>query len=355
MDTVLPGETEQRQLLASTFYDQSGRIIRKQERDRTTLYEYDENGNCLKEAAFSMEGHLLEEIRFQYNFDRKTEEIKGTEKKTFHYNSKGQIDYITTFQNTLQECVTSYGYDDRDCIILTEIRDPEGNLLRSCSYNRNENGLVAEESIVNQDNILLERNFYEYPVHHQENWLKRIRYTLDGKGEKIAVEALYRSFSLENSEKGFPPSPPEELLDPEKTEDPEETPEPETATLVFENGTYTGLVDEEDRPHGQGIFKGKDGSLYRGEFQSGLMEGTGDLITADGKHYTGGFSGNLPEGEGECLWPDGSRYHGSFRKGEMHGIGVFTWSDSRRFTGLFDRNKPTEQGLLETPEDRKSE
>ena len=362
LDTILPGEEEQRLLIATAYFDEQNRLQKKQERNETILFEYNADGLCERETCLSRDGQPLRETLIRYDLTRKLSEESGAEKKEYCYNKRGQIDFVTTCINGIQESVTSFNYDEHDRLIQKEIRDPEGNLLRSCRYKRNGQGLITEEKIINQNSMVLEHNFFQYPVFHQRDWLKRVRCIKDRNEELLPVEAVYRGISLtadteqDVTAQSGPVSPPEDSVcnDPEdednqtRSSDREEDPsEKNVSNLRFANGSYRGQVNENDRPQGFGIFEGSDGSLYKGEFSDGLMNGMGDLITADGRHYRGSFKDNLPHGEGECLWTDGSNYRGSFRNGRMHGIGVFIWADGRRFTGLFDNNKTTEQGLLE--------
>ncbi|OQY35681.1 MAG: hypothetical protein B6241_00375 [Spirochaetaceae bacterium 4572_59] len=357
LDTILPGEEEQRLLMAQAFYNEDGLIIRKQERTNSTLYEYNDQGLCVKERILSGDGQIQKETRILYNLDHKLSEESGGEKKTFHYNNNGQMDYSTSFLNGIQESISTYNYDDWNRLIKMEILDPGGRPLRSYQYSRNEKGLISEEIIINQDNIILEHNFFEYPVFHQENWLKRICSRGEVWEERVPIEAVYRGISLPGGlSESLPGAPHGVSLSHEATGITPNVPTPEESDIQeecreFQNGTYMGFLNHDDKPHKSGEFKGKDGSQYKGQFKEGLMSGQGDLITADGRHYRGEFSENTPHGDGECLWPDGSHYRGSFKKGQMHGIGVFTWPDGSRFTGLFDKNRTTEQGLLEYASD----
>ena len=363
MDAESDTGEEQRQLLGSAVFDESGRIIKKREPRRTITYEYDDKGNCIGESVFSCEGNLIDRTVRTYIQDRQTEELRGREKITFHYNSRGLKDYVTTFRDSRQESISSYGYDEQDRLIQIEIRDPEGHLLRSTLLERNEKDLIVREKIINQDNMLLENNLYEYPVFHKENWLKRICFSLNERGEKIPVEALYRSVSFnaaettapEEDDSGKKISPGNPPLRENGESLAEVTPyaeqEEKKGILHFSNGIFRGDLNLSGIPEGSGVFEGNDGSHYAGEFRKGRLQGKGDLITPDGRHYTGDFMENQPHGEGECLWPDGRRYKGNFSRGKMHGIGVFYWPDGSRFTGLFDNNVPTEQGLLESGND----
>ncbi len=353
MDEETPSGEEQRNLLGTLLFDESGRILKKLERRRITFFEYDDQGNCIRETVQTPGGNPIEETTRKFSLERIIEETRGNEKKTYHYNNRGMKDYVTTFRNSHQESITSYGYDEEGRIIQIEIRDPDGQLLRASYFSRDPRGLIIREKIINQENMVLEDNLYEYPVFHKKNWLKRVCYSAR---EKTPLEILYRGFTFDSGIDDSP-SVPAEPDTPDRSQD-EESNSADTGQMteaeevIFSNGVYTGSLDDQGRPHGTGEFQGRDGSSYSGEFRNGLMEGKGDLVTPDGRHYKGDFLKNMPHGEGECLWPDGRRYRGNFREGMMHGIGVYYWPDGSRFTGLFDRNEPTEQGLLESSRDR---
>ncbi len=366
MDAETDSGEEQRLLLGSAVFDEAGRMVKKREPRRTTAYEYDEKGNCIGESVFSGDGNLIDRTDRTFIQDQLTEELRGREKITFHYNSRGLKDYVTTFRDSHQESISSFGYDEQNRLIQIDVRDPEGHLLRSTLLERNEKDMIVREKIINQDNMLLENNLYEYPVFHQGNWLKRICYSLNERGEKTPVEALYRSVSFDaadnssvSAERDISSRTPLSAEAPEERGEetlPEDTPSEErgeeNGTVRFRNGIYRGNLDSSGTPEGTGVFEGSDGTHYSGEFRKGRLHGRGDLVTPDGRHYRGDFMENQPHGEGECLWPDGRRYKGNFSQGKMHGIGVFYWPDGSRFTGLFDNNSPTEQGLLESENDR---
>ena len=235
LDTILPGEEEQRLLMATAYFDEQNRLQKKQERDETILYEYNADGLCEKEIRLNRDGQPLKETSIRYDLNRKLCEESGTEKKEYCYNKRGLIDYVTTCINGLQESVTSYNYDEHNRLTQKEIRDPEGNLLRSCRYKRNEKGLITEEKIINQNSMVLEHNFFRYPVFHQGDWLKRVRCVKDRNEELLPVEAVYRGISLTaDTEAGFsgqsgPVSPPEDPTssDPENEDNPAESPDRE--------------------------------------------------------------------------------------------------------------------------------
>ncbi|QEN09304.1 hypothetical protein EXM22_15445 [Oceanispirochaeta crateris] len=367
-DPELPKQDEEQRLfVAKLFYDHSGLLIRKQEPRKTTFYHYNDDKQLEKEVEVRDAEHISREKIYQYSAGRLLSEVSEEERVSYHYNSRDKLNFTTSWVGDIQESVCSYVFDDRGLVTLKEIRDSEGLLLRSCQMKRNPQGLITEEIIINQNNIILEHNRYEYTVFHGENWLKRECYRIEEGREPVLRGILYRNISL------APESAPESSLqqametpsvNEEMTEElPEELekdlPENEEAPQIplniekklrFKNGLYQGSVNGDNKPEGQGEFWGKDGSRYSGGFHKGEMEGKGNLLHKNGSSYTGDFHKGLPHGEGECLWPDGNRYRGEFFWGEMHGIGSFTWTDGTRFTGLFEHNKSTDQGLLENAE-----
>ena len=70
-----------------------------------------------------------------------------------------------------------------------------------------------------------------------------------------------------------------------------------------------------------------DGSIYTGDFVSGLADGTGKIIYPDGSSYEGGWSAGVIEGEGTAIYANGVTYKGSFQNARNHGFGVMTYSD----------------------------
>ena len=360
-DPELPKQNdEQRLFVAKLFYDHSGFLIRKQETRKTTFYHYNDEGLLEKEVEVREVQHISRERIYQYNAGRLLTEISGDERVSYHYNSRGKLSYSTTWMGEIQESVCSYGFDEQGLEILREIRDSEGTLLRSCRMKRNLQGLISEETLINQNNIILEHNRYEYSVFHGENWLKRESYRLEEDRDPVLKEILYRNISLalESAGSSHEPEPtktsapreafPEDMeINLPGIEPPPQADEGVEKKLRFKNGLYLGRVNNDNLPDGQGEFWSKDGSRYSGGFLKGEMDGRGNLLHKNGSSYTGEFRKGLPHGDGECLWPDGSRYRGEFFLGEMHGIGSFTWTDGTRFTGLFEHNKSTDQGLLE--------
>ncbi len=372
---------EQRLFVAKLFYDHTGLLIQKQEPRKTTYYHYGEERLLEREVEVRTAENISRERSYEYSAGRILSETCGSEKITYHYNSRDVLNYTTTWSAGEQESVCSFGYDQNGRIILKEIRDAEGVLLRSLSLERDPRGLITSELLVNQDNMVLEQITYRYPVFHSENWLKRESWSIKEGKDPLLTEILYRNITMSATGKPLETPAPrtdeeeiasglpedtsialpggryraknkdEALSEGPSTQETPSAPVPgETVEKRYRNGRFRGSVDNKGLPHGEGEFWGRDGSRYSGSFINGHMEGQGILLHKNGSSYTGEFKEGFPHGRGECVWPDGSRYKGQFVRGEMHGIGAFTWSDGSRFTGLFQHNSSTDQGLLENAE-----
>jgi hypothetical protein len=71
-----------------------------------------------------------------------------------------------------------------------------------------------------------------------------------------------------------------------------------------------------------------DCAKYKGGFADGAYSGEGQLIEADGAEYTGAWRNGLRHGHGRQHLADGSEYVGEWAAGERHGRGV--WRHARR-------------------------
>ena len=58
-------------------------------------------------------------------------------------------------------------------------------------------------------------------------------------------------------------------------------------TRILDNGSkFTGVL-KNSIPHGLGIQKFTDGSVYKGEFKMGQRHGNGEFTSIKGEEYTG--------------------------------------------------------------------
>lgn len=65
-----------------------------------------------------------------------------------------------------------------------------------------------------------------------------------------------------------------------------------------------------------GIYKWRNGSLYRGSFLNNKMHGKGEWISNKGDRYIGDYREGMKEGRGTYLWSNGAVYQGTFRRGK---------------------------------------
>ncbi len=78
-----------------------------------------------------------------------------------------------------------------------------------------------------------------------------------------------------------------------------------------------------NNPHGQGVLKLKDGSVYKGSFKYGEMDGFGEFSYPNYGKYTGFMSVNKPHGIG-TYEDEKIITKGTWRKGKKHGLFTYT-------------------------------
>jgi len=87
-------------------------------------------------------------------------------------------------------------------------------------------------------------------------------------------------------------------------------------------GYYSGPVNSDRIPSGDGKIRFKNGDMYDGTFVNGQMQGSGGVyMWSTGDVYRGEFWNNLPHGHGEVRTRGGVRYAGSYQFGKLHGFG----------------------------------
>lgn len=112
-------------------------------------------------------------------------------------------------------------------------------------------------------------------------------------------------------------------------------------TLTKKNGDiYNGNFDQ-GVFNGKGIYKFSNGNLYEGEFKDGKMKGYGKIVySSEGDlqkiDYEGQFENNLPHGKGVLRLENGSIYRGEFKEGKMCGKGKM---DIKRIKGEDEGNQ----------------
>ena len=97
---------------------------------------------------------------------------------------------------------------------------------------------------------------------------------------------------------------------------------------------------------GEGIFKWKDGSMYKGNFNKGNINGNGIFNWQDGRIYKGEFLNGEIEGKGEFIWPNNHKYIGSYIKGKKNGFGIYYWNNDIFYEGNWVNNSQHGEGTF---------
>ncbi|KAK3286327.1 hypothetical protein CYMTET_6112, partial [Cymbomonas tetramitiformis] len=79
---------------------------------------------------------------------------------------------------------------------------------------------------------------------------------------------------------------------------------------------------ERGKPHGNAKATFPDGSIYDGQWNSGVMEGHGIFFSkANGSRYTGSWKDNAKHGVGTLTQQDGTYYYGDWANNMRNGLG----------------------------------
>jgi len=116
-------------------------------------------------------------------------------------------------------------------------------------------------------------------------------------------------------------------------------------TISHQNGTYEGNVSW-GQPSGKGKLTYANGSVYSGDFSSGLRQGIGAFRNSKGDTYEGQWKNDRFDGNGKLTLSEGSRYEGTFKDGNRHGAGTQIYADGRQYTGDWSGDKKNGNGVL---------
>ncbi|XP_067264917.1 alsin isoform X4 [Chanodichthys erythropterus] len=92
-------------------------------------------------------------------------------------------------------------------------------------------------------------------------------------------------------------------------------------------------------------------ALYEGRWLSGKPHGKGILKWPDGTVYCGTFKNGLEDGFGDYMMPNTTlnkfdRYQGHWKEGKMHGFGTYWHASGEVYEGLFRENMRHGHGML---------
>eukprot|EP00092_Neocalanus_flemingeri_P012921 GFUD01013920.1.p2 GENE.GFUD01013920.1~~GFUD01013920.1.p2 ORF type:complete len:203 (+),score=71.69 GFUD01013920.1:103-711(+) len=137
------------------------------------------------------------------------------------------------------------------------------------------------------------------------------------------------------------------------------------ARIRYEEGSYTGEVNDAKVPEGDGVFeyrgddddgrlcydgewknkaaagygvmKWQNGDRYEGDWVEGLRQGKGKYISkSTGGKYEGEYTSDLKQGKGKYTFSNGDWYDGQWKEGLRHGHGTYVWKDkNEKFEGAW--------------------
>ena len=113
---------------------------------------------------------------------------------------------------------------------------------------------------------------------------------------------------------------------------------------VLKGNFVNGLIQ------GEGVQTDADGSKYKGGFKDGLRSGYGEYSQADGTVFKGAFRRHYLNGAGEGNYENGDKYVGNFIDGRFHGRGVYTHADGRQFEGEYVEGTANGYGVFTFPD-----
>ncbi|KAL7792474.1 hypothetical protein V8C37DRAFT_410013 [Trichoderma ceciliae] len=127
-----------------------------------------------------------------------------------------------------------------------------------------------------------------------------------------------------------------------------------TISIGGKQGKYTGSAvntwsiygySPAYEPHGKGIMRYNDGSVYEGQWENGQYSGTGKYTTKD-EEYVGTWSNGLKVGRGRLSIGGGWRiYDGWFEADKRSGIGTLKYGTTGvSYSGEWKDDKPKGRG-----------
>ena len=111
--------------------------------------------------------------------------------------------------------------------------------------------------------------------------------------------------------------------------------------ITYNNGSYNGFFKNNKR-HGQGVYKWKDGTTLNGKFYNGNPS-YGTYAFAMGDKYVGNFNSDWKRhGQGTYTWKNGNKYVGQWQNSKMHGQGTKTYKNGKIERGIWKNDKFTD-------------
>jgi len=100
-------------------------------------------------------------------------------------------------------------------------------------------------------------------------------------------------------------------------------------------GWYKGTRVKGYVPHGRGVMRYSNGSVFSGQWENGKMHGNGSVKWEDGSAYAGQWLHGKRTGFGTYTWANGDTYVGEWKENQMCGKGIYYYSGGRIKKGLW--------------------
>lgn len=101
------------------------------------------------------------------------------------------------------------------------------------------------------------------------------------------------------------------------------------------SGWFRGSRIKGYLPHGRGMMRYLNGSVYTGQWENGKMHGNGRIVWEDGAVYSGQWVHGKRTGHGSYTWSNGDRYVGEWKENQLFGPGTFYHSDGTTEKGVW--------------------
>ncbi len=149
-------------------------------------------------------------------------------------------------------------------------------------------------------------------------------------------------------EPGRPPLPA-----PGEKPDGRDTEKPDGGNAEKPDGRDTEKPDGRDTDGGHAplgrVERLSDGTVLKGHFENGRLQGRGEAHFADGRRYVGGFRDGRFHGEGTLAYPSGTVYAGGFKDNRRHGRATMSFSNGFKYVGQFIHHRASGHGILFFP------
>jgi len=105
-----------------------------------------------------------------------------------------------------------------------------------------------------------------------------------------------------------------------------------------EGKVYMGFRNGDGQREGYGVMRGKDGTIYTGQWRGGQRDGQGTLFF-EGGVFEGQWTVGSAEGHGSVQFKNGDSFVGEYRSNKKLGPGTYKWADGAEESGEYQDGK----------------